>query len=84
MDKSGNNFDDVDDTMSSVYNAWRKKLLRNILIAIKKEKKIYTQISLSVSLTLLSVISMRFLYIYIFIYSPLFFRNLLNLDNFEQ
>lgn len=24
MDKSVNNFDDVDDTMSSVYNAWRK------------------------------------------------------------
>lgn len=25
VDKSVNNFDDVDDTMSSVYNAWRKK-----------------------------------------------------------
>lgn len=26
MDKSvNNNFDDVDDTMSSVYNAWRKQ-----------------------------------------------------------
>lgn len=54
MDKSVNNFDDVDDTMSSVYNAWRKKLSRNILIANKE--KIYTQISLSISLTPLSVI----------------------------
>ena len=24
MDKSANNFEDVEDTMSSVYNAWRK------------------------------------------------------------
>lgn len=48
MDKSVNNFDDVDDTMSSVYNAWRKRFTHRY----HQKNKIHTFISPSLSLAL--------------------------------
>jgi hypothetical protein len=64
MDKSVNNFEDVDDTMSSVYNAWRKKLKlesRESSVAIK----IYTfilHLSFSLSPSRLLILFMSVLF----------------------
>lgn len=49
MDKSVNNFDDVEDTMTSVYTAWRKKSKpqRGHLISCNEKKSISRSLSLT-------------------------------------
>lgn len=72
MDKSVNNFDDVDDTMSSVYNAWRKQSKP------RTKKNLYLDLSISLPL---------FLFASVFLWVSLlsfFFGTYLILINSEQ
>lgn len=74
MDKSVNNFDDVDDTMSSVYNAWRKKISTESFDGHSRKGKKNRNLAVSISLTRT--------FGHFFAVFALSFRNLLNLDNF--